>query len=266
VHELRVEPGSAANLSHRSPEDHLGLTGKAEARKELAQLVDELSLLHNRLYAEATRSLLLILQGLDASGKDGTIRSVLTGVNPQGCRIVSFKEPSATELAHDYLWRVHLVTPERGEIGIFNRSHYEDVVTARVHGLAPKKVWNRRPRHIREFERMLVDEGTTLVKVFLHVSRDEQRKRLQERLENPEKGWKFRSADLDDRARWDDFMEAYDDVIGQTSTKWAPWYIVPADHNWVRNLLVARILVETLRKLDPELPSADPSLSELTIE
>jgi PPK2 family polyphosphate:nucleotide phosphotransferase len=266
VHELRVEPGSAANLSRRSPEDHLGLAGKAEARKELAQLVDELSLLHNRLYAEETRSLLLILQGLDASGKDGTIRSVLTGVNPQGCRIVSFKEPSATELAHDYLWRVHLVTPERGEIGIFNRSHYEDVVTARVHGLAPKKVWSRRPRHIREFERMLVDEGTTLVKVFLHVSRDEQRKRLRERLANPEKGWKFRAADLDDRARWDDFMQAYDDVIGETSTKWAPWYVVPADHNWVRNLLVARILVETLQKLDPQLPSADPSLSELTIE
>jgi PPK2 family polyphosphate:nucleotide phosphotransferase len=262
---LRVEPGSGAELRSRSPDDRAGLTGKAEARKELKQLVDELALLHNRLYAEATRSLLLVLQGLDASGKDGTIRSVLTGVNPQGCRIVSFKQPSATELAHDYLWRVHAVTPLRGEIGIFNRSHYEDVVTVRVHRLAPKSVWSRRPRHICEFERMLADEGTTIVKVFLHVSRDEQRKRLQERLVNPEKGWKFRRGDLDDRARWDEFMDAYDDVIGKTSTKWAPWHVVPADRNWVRNLLVARIVVETLRDMNPQLPAPDPSLSDLTI-
>jgi PPK2 family polyphosphate:nucleotide phosphotransferase len=228
--------------------------------------VDELALLHNRLYAEATRSLLLVLQGLDASGKDGTIRSVLTGINPQGCRIVSFKEPSATELARDYLWRVHAVAPLRGEIGIFNRSHYEDVVTVRVHELAPKSVWSRRPRHIREFERMLSEEGTTLVKVFLHVSRDEQRKRLQDRLVNPEKGWKFRRDDLDDRARWDELMDAYDEVIGKTSTKWAPWYVVPADHNWVRNLLVARLVVGTLRELDPQLPAPDPSLSNLSVE
>jgi PPK2 family polyphosphate:nucleotide phosphotransferase len=262
---LRVEPGRGAELRSRSPDDHAGLAGKAEARKELARLVEELALLHNRLYAEATRSLLLVLQGLDASGKDGTIRSVLTGVNPQGCRIVSFKAPGATELAHDYLWRVHAVTPLRGEIGIFNRSHYEDVVTVRVHGLAPKSVWSLRPGHIREFERMLSDEGTTLVKVFLHVSRDEQRERLQDRLVNPEKGWKFRRADLDDRARWDEFMSAYDDVIGKTSTKWAPWYVVPADHNWVRNLLVARIVVETLRELNPQLPTPDPSLSKLSI-
>jgi PPK2 family polyphosphate:nucleotide phosphotransferase len=265
-HGLRVEPGSGAELRARTTDGRTGLGGKAEARKELAQLVGELALLHNRLYAEATRSLLLILQGLDASGKDGTVRSILTGVNPQGCRIVSFKEPSATELAHDYLWRVHSVTPLRGEIGIFNRSHYEDVVTVRVKKLVPKSVWSRRPRHICEFERLLSDEGTRLVKVFLHVSRDEQRRRLQERLVNPEKAWKFQRSDLDDRARWDDFMDAYDDVIGQTSTKWAPWYVVPADHNWARNLIVARIVVETLRELDPQLPAPDPSLSELSIE
>ena len=263
---LRVEPGSGAELRSRSPGDHAGLAGKAKARKELAKVVDEIALLHNRLYAEATRSLLLILQGLDASGKDGTVRSVLTGVNPQGCRIVSFREPSATELAHDYLWRVHAVTPLRGEIGIFNRSHYEDIVTARVHKVVSKAVWRRRRRHVREFERMLSDEGTTLVKVFLHVSRDEQRKRLEERLVNPEKGWKFRRSDLDDRARWDEFIDAYEDVIGQTSTRWAPWYVVPADHNWVRNLLVARILVVTLRGMDPQLPAPDPSLSEISIQ
>jgi PPK2 family polyphosphate:nucleotide phosphotransferase len=263
---LRVEPGSDPELRSRKPGDRAGLSGKADARKELAGLVDELALLHNRLYAEGTRSLLLILQGLDASGKDGTIRSVLTGVNPQGCRIVSFKQPSATELAHDYLWRVHQVTPLRGEIGIFNRSQYEDVVAVRVHGLAPKSVWKRRARHIREFERMLSDEGTTLVKVFLNVSRDEQRRRLQERLVDPEKTWKFRRSDLDDRARWDEFIKAYDDVIGETSTEWAPWHVVPADHNWVRNLLVARIVVETLRRMDPQLPEPESSLADVEID
>jgi PPK2 family polyphosphate:nucleotide phosphotransferase len=266
LHDLRVEPGTGADLSGRSPDGRDKLSGKGEARKKLAGLVDELSLLHSRLYAEGTRSVLLVLQGLDASGKDGTIRSVLTGVNPQGCRIVAFKQPVGTEVERDYLWRVHMVTPLRGEIGIFNRSHYEDVVAAHVRDIVPKKVWSRRPRHIREFERLLVDEGTSVVKVFLHVSRDEQLKRLRERLSNPEKAWKFRAADLDDRARWDQFMHAYDEVIGKTSTKWAPWYVVPADHNWVRNLLVARLLVETLRVLDPRPPALDPSLAGLTIE
>jgi PPK2 family polyphosphate:nucleotide phosphotransferase len=261
-----VDPGSEADLNERQTDDRAGLAGKSEAKKELANLVDELSLLHNRLYAEAKRSLLLVLQGLDASGKDGTIKSVLTGVNPQGCRIVSFKEPNAMDLAHDYLWRLHLACPERGEIGIFNRSHYEDAVTARVRRLVPKKIWSRRPHHIREFERLLVDEGTSLVKVFLHVSREEQGERLRERLGNPEKAWKFRPGDLDDRARWDEFMRAYDDVIGETSTEWAPWYIVPADHNWVRNVLVARILVDALRRIDPQLPPPAKGLSKFKIE
>jgi PPK2 family polyphosphate:nucleotide phosphotransferase len=263
---LMVEPGSPAALGKRPTDDRAGLAGKAEAKKELAKLVEDLSLLHNRLYAEAKRSLLLVLQGLDASGKDGTIKSVLTGVNPQGCRIVSFKEPTATELAHDYLWRVHQACPQRGEIGIFNRSHYEDVVSARVRRLAPKRVWNRRPRHIREFERMLVDEGTVVVKVFLHVSREEQGQRLRERLANPEKVWKFRRGDLEDRARWDEFMRAYDDVIGETSTKWAPWYVVPADHNWVRNVVVARLLVDALRRIDPQLPAPEPGMAGLEID
>jgi PPK2 family polyphosphate:nucleotide phosphotransferase len=263
---MRVEPGSSAGLSKRRPDDRAGLAGKAEARKELAKLVEELSLLHNRLFAEARRSLLLVLQGLDTSGKDGTIKSVLTGVNPQGCRIVSFKEPDATELAHDYLWRIHAACPQRGEIGIFNRSHYEDDVTARVRRLVPKKVWSRRPRHIREFERLLVDEGTTVVKVFLHISPEEQAKRLRERVANPEKAWKFRRGDLDDRARWDSFMRAYDDVISETSTQWAPWYVVPADHNWVRNVLVARILVDALRRIDPQLPPPELGLSEVEID
>jgi PPK2 family polyphosphate:nucleotide phosphotransferase len=262
---LKVEPGSPAELSKRVTDDRAGLSDKDEAKQQLAKLVEELSLLHNRLYAEGSRGLLLILQGLDASGKDGTIKSVLTGVNPQGCRIVSFKEPTATELAHDYLWRVHQSCPQRGEIGIFNRSHYEDVVTARVHGLVPEAVWRRRPHHIRELERLLVDEGTTVVKVFLHVSRREQGERLRERLANPEKAWKFRRGDLDDRARWDELMDAYDVVIGETSTEWAPWYVVPADRNWVRNVLVAQIVVDALRRIDPQLPQPEPGLSELEI-
>jgi PPK2 family polyphosphate:nucleotide phosphotransferase len=263
---LIVEPGSAPELGKRDTDGRDGLDGKTEGMKQLSELVGELSLLHNRLYAEASRSLLLILQGLDASGKDGTIKSILTGVNPQGCRIVSFKEPTATELEHDYLWRVHTACPERGEIGIFNRSHYEDVVTARVRGLVPKKVWSHRPHHIREFERLLVDEGTTVVKVFLHESRDAQAKRLRERIANPEKAWKFRRSDLDDRARWDEYMRAYQDVIGETSTDFAPWSVVPADHNWVRNLLVARIVVEALRRIDPQLPAPETGLSELEVD
>jgi PPK2 family polyphosphate:nucleotide phosphotransferase len=206
-----------------------------------------------------------VLQGLDASGKDGTTRSVFTGVNPQGCRVHSFKAPTLTELAHDYLWRVHDVCPARGELAIFNRSHYEDVVAVRVRKLEPEHVWRRRYRHIREFERMLTDEGTSVVKVFLHVSQEEQRARLQERLENPEKRWKFRLGDLDDRALWNDFTAAYEDVLHETSTEWAPWYVVPADHNWSRNLAVAEILVGVLERLDPKLPEAEPGIEDVVV-
>ena len=262
---LRVEPGTAAALDKRDPGDRLDFGDKQSGLEELATCVERLSLLHNRLLAEARRSVLLILQGLDAAGKDGTVRRVLTGVNPQGCRVVSFKEPTAGDLAHDYLLRIHAQCPASGEIGIFNRSHYEDFVAVRVHDLAPKEVWQRRPRHFREFERMLVDEGTTVLKVFLHVSADEQRERLQERIDNPEKAWKFSPADLTDRARRADYLEAYEDVISETSTDWAPWYVVPADHNWVRNLAVARLLVNALERLDPQLPPTDPALAAVQI-
>ena len=214
---------------------------------------------------KAKRSVLLILQGLDASGKDGTVRHVLTGVNPQACRVVSFKLPSATELAHDYLWRVHAMCPAHGELGVFNRSHYEDVVTVRVRSLVPEAVWKHRPRQVREFERTASEEGTAIVKVFLHVSADEQRKRLEERLADPEKAWKFSREDLVDRARRSDYLEAYEEVISETSTDWAPWYVVPADHNWIRNLAVAELLAHALHELDPQLPPADPALAELSI-
>jgi PPK2 family polyphosphate:nucleotide phosphotransferase len=265
VAQLRVTPGGAARLTKRDPGDRLGFSDKQSSLGRLGELVTELSLLHNRLWAEGRRSVLAVLQGLDASGKDGTISHVFTGLNPQGCTVHSFKAPVGPELAHDYLSRIHAACPARGEIGIFNRSHYEDVVTVRVEKLAPKSVWKRRPEHIREFERMLTDEGTTLVKVFLNVSRDEQRKRLQERLDNPEKAWKFRREDLDSRTRWDDYMSAFDDVLTETSTDWAPWYVVPADHNWVRNLAVAELLVDALRTIDPQLPAADPGLKDVRI-
>jgi PPK2 family polyphosphate:nucleotide phosphotransferase len=260
-----VEPGAAPALAGRDPGVRpAGLHKKAgNARRE--ELVERLGVLHARLAAEGSRAVLLVLQGLDASGKDGTIRSVLTGVNPQGTRIVSFKEPSANELAHDYLWRIHAACPRRGELGIFNRSHYEDVVAVRVRGLVPEEAWRRRYEHIRAFERMLADEGTTVVKVFLHVSKDEQRVRLQERLDDPEKRWKFRAGDLDDRALWDEFSAAYENAIRETSTAWAPWHVVPADHNWVRNLAVAEILVETLERLDPQLPRPDPGLEGMRV-
>ncbi len=219
---IRVEPGKRAKIAERDAEDTLGLGGKAEANAQLEELQRRLEHLQGRLSAECRRSVLLVLQGLDASGKDGVVRSVFEGINPQGCRVVSFKAPSSTELSHDYLWRVHASLPAHGEIGIFNRSHYEDVVAVRMLGLAPKKVWSRRTGHIREFERMLADEGTTIVKVFLNVSKDEQQKRLQERIDNADKRWKFRKDDLDVRTKFDDYIAAYEDAVTETSTDWAP--------------------------------------------
>jgi PPK2 family polyphosphate:nucleotide phosphotransferase len=218
IEALRVKPGKPARIRERDPRDTLGIE-KEDGRRQLAEVHERLALLQQRLYAEAARSVLLVLQGLDASGKDGVIRSVFTSLNPLGCRAVAFKAPTSTELAHDFLWRVHAVLPGRGEIGVFNRSHYEDVVTVRVRNLAAEQVWRRRPRHIREWERMLTDEGTTIVKVFLNVSKDEQRKRLQERIDDPEKRWKFRLEDLEVRRLFDDYIAAYEDALTETSTE-----------------------------------------------
>ena len=263
--QLRVHAGDAPNLGDRDPGARLGADAKAEGLERLVTLVERLGNLHNRLYAEQKHAVLLVLQGMDAAGKDGVIRSVFTGVNPQGCRVESFKVPTPEELAHDFLWRVHAVCPRRGEIGIFNRSHYEDIVAVRVRKLADEKVWSRRYGHIVAFEHLLTDEGTSVVKVFLHESKDVQRKRLQERVDDPEKRWKFRLGDLDDRAKWDDFQQAYEDVIRETSTEHAPWFVVPADHNWSRNLCVAEILVDALDRLDPTMPPAAPGTADLRI-
>jgi PPK2 family polyphosphate:nucleotide phosphotransferase len=202
-----------------------------------------------------TRSVLVVLQGIDASGKDGTIRHVFTGVNPQGCRVTSFKAPTPVELAHDFLWRVHAECPARGMIGIFNRSHYEDVVTVRVLELAPEDVWSRRPQRIVEFERLLTDEGTTVLKCFLHVSAEEQQERFAERESDPTKRWKFNPRDEETARRFDEYMSAYEQALTETSTEHAPWYVIPADRNWVRNHAVATVLVEALRRLDPKYPS-----------
>jgi PPK2 family polyphosphate:nucleotide phosphotransferase len=262
---LRIAPGGPADLAQRDPGDRLGLTDKEAGLAHLAELVSRIGALQYRLAAEGRRSLLLVLQGLDASGKDGTVRHILTGVSPQAWRIVSFKQPTLTELSHDYLWRVHAACPAHGEVGIFNRSHYEDLVTARVRGLVPPQVLKKRPRQVRDFERMLTEEGTAIIKVFLHVSADEQRERLEERLTDPEKAWKFSAADLEDRARRAAYLDAYEKVISETSTSFAPWYVVPSDHNWVRNLAVAELLAHALMKLDPQLPPADPALASLHI-
>jgi len=217
------------------------------------------------LYADGRYALLIVLQGRDASGKDGTIRKVFSAVNPQGCSVASFKQPTELELRHDFLWRVHQQVPAHGMIGIFNRSHYEDILVPRVHGLVPKHVWSSRYEQINDFERMLAANGVVILKFMLHVSRAEQKKRLEERLTDETKNWKFRAGDLDDRDRWDDFTKAYRGILSHTSTDWAPWYVVPADDKKVRDLLVARTIADTLDGMKLRYPKADPSVVGLKI-
>ena len=264
--QLQVASGHSPRLARRDPADRLGLTGKAAAREQRDAMLDELEGLHGRLWAEAERSVLLVLQGVDTSGKDGVIRRALSGLNPQGCSVTSFKAPTTLELERDYLWRVHNACPARGRLGVFNRSHYEDVVTARVLGIIDDDHCRRRFRHVREFEQMLTDEGTIVVKVYLHISREEQRLRLQARLDDPTKRWKFRPEDLEARKQWDAYQSAYEEAITETSTDVAPWWIVPGDRKWVRDTAVATLLLETLRRLDPQFPPADPSLDGVIVE
>jgi PPK2 family polyphosphate:nucleotide phosphotransferase len=266
VSTLRVEPGKPARLSARGPADKLGLSDKDNARQLVEGMVRDLGDYHERLWAENKRSVLLVLQGMDTSGKDGTIRRVLSGLNPQGCEVTSFKAPTDIELAHDYLWRVHSVCPPRGKLGVFNRSHYEDVLAARFMSVATHAECRRRYVHITAFEQLLHDEGTTVVKVFLHLSKEEQKRRLEARLADPRKAWKFHPSDLDVRKQWDDYMEGYDEVLTQTSTADAPWHVVPADRKWVRDVAVSALLLETFRALDPQIPPPDPSLAGITVE
>jgi PPK2 family polyphosphate:nucleotide phosphotransferase len=259
VADLRVSGPKSFRLADFDPGDKLGWQ-KDDAVQELERVKLKLDALQQRLAAESTRSVLLILQAQDAAGKDGTVRAIFSGLNPAGVMVHNFKVPAGAETEHDYLWRVHAACPARGEIGVFNRSHYEDVLVVRVKNLVPKAVWSKRYRHIVEFERMLDDEGTRIVKVFLNVSRAEQAERLQDRLDDPAKGWKFRAGDLADRKLWSRYRQAYQDAIAETATSQAPWYVVPADHNWVRNLAVATILHDVLHDLHPQFPPLDPSV------
>jgi PPK2 family polyphosphate:nucleotide phosphotransferase len=263
----RIPPGSPMDLESHDPDAKTGFEGgKEEGRAALHEQTQQLAELQRRLWGESQRSLLLVLQATDTAGKDGTIRHVFRGVNPQGVRVTNFGVPSERELAHDYLWRVHQNTPADGEIGVFNRSHYEDVLVVRVKGLAPEAVWSRRYDHIREFERVLAEEGTTIVKVFLNISKDEQKKRLQARLAQPDKSWKFRKGDLEDRELWDDYRKAYQDAIGATSTSYAPWYVVPANRKWYRDLVVSRILIDTLEAMDPRYPPPEEGLEDIVVK
>jgi PPK2 family polyphosphate:nucleotide phosphotransferase len=262
----RVEPGSAARLDQRDPASIAGYEiQKSAAKEDLRHLRHRLDGLQRRLWAESERGLLMVLQAIDTGGKDGTIRHVFKGVNPQGVKVHSFGVPTPEESSHDFLWRAHQKTPAAGSIAIFNRSHYEDVLVVRVKGLTPEERWRKRYHHIVEFERMLADEGTTIVKIFLHISKEEQRRRLQSRLNHPDKRWKFSAGDLDDRRLWPSYMDAFEEAITSTSTEYAPWYVVPADHKWHRNLVVSGILVDTLEAMDPHFPEPDAGLDGLVV-
>ena len=251
----RVLPKSKINLKDFDPNDtSLFDGGKKEAKAAMVELNQKLSELQELLYAEGKHKLLIILQAMDTGGKDGTIRSVFEGVNPQGVKVASFKTPTALELSHDYLWRIHQHTPARGEVVIFNRSQYEDVLVVRVHSLVPEEVWSKRYEHINAFERMLCDEGTTILKFYLHIDLKEQAKRFLARVEDPTKQWKFNPGDLSERERWHEYMQAYEDMLNRTSTAWAPWYVIPANKKWYRNWLIAKIVVKTLKDLDMRYP------------
>lgn len=258
-------PGDRIELAEWPTDDTQGLD-KAAGKAKVAELNDELEALQEVFYADGRHKLLVVLQGMDACGKDGTIRAVFDGVNPQGVRVESFKAPTPEELAHDYLWRVHQRVPRSGQITIFNRSHYEDVLVVRVHDLVPKARWSKRYAHIRNFEQLLVDEGTTIVKFFLHISKEEQRIRQQERIDDPAKNWKFSRADLEERKLWDQYMRAYEEMLSQTSMKQAPWYVVPSDRNWYRNLVILQVLVSTIKALKPAHPPAEDGIAGLVVE
>jgi PPK2 family polyphosphate:nucleotide phosphotransferase len=263
----RVGPRTKLDLAKIDPATKAGAPGDKAATNAASQkLRGELAELQARLWAESGQALLVVLQAMDAGGKDGTIRSVFAGINPQGVRVEGFKVPTEQERAHDFLWRVHAKAPAHGEIAIFNRSHYEDVLVVRVHELVPEDVWKARYELIRGFERTLADARTRVVKLFLHISKDEQAQRLKERLDDPAKRFKFRKGDLAERARWADYQAAYRDAIAKTTTPDAPWYVIPADRNWYRNWAVLTVLVETLRAMDPRYPEPEEDLAGVVIE
>ncbi len=261
-----VTPDERVTLSHHAP-SHTGIyKEKRDTKRRLKKLHKQMLELQELLYAESQHALLIILQGMDTCGKDGTIRKVMSGINVQGCDVVSFKVPSTDELSRDFLWRAHKAVPQKGHIGIFNRSHYEDVLVVRVHELVPKQVWAQRYQQINDFEKMLVENGTVVLKFFLHISKDEQKARLESRISDATKHWKIEESDIRERAYWDDYMQAYETVLQKCSTDWAPWYIIPANKKWYRNLAITECLVETLKKLDMKYPEPTIDITKLRID
>lgn len=249
-----VPPNTDVRLADHDPRYSGGYESKKQTKAALKRNGERLQELQQVLWAEDNHALLIVLQAMDAGGKDGTIKHVMGGVNPQGCQVTSFKVPSKQELDHDYLWRVHKATPGRGQIGIFNRSHYEDVLVVRVHNLVPEEVWQARYDQINEFERMLAENGTTVLKFFLHISKQAQKERFEARLQDPAKNWKFSMGDLEKRGSWDDYMRAFEVALSRCSTPWAPWFVIPADRKWYRNLVISEIIVDALEKLDMSYP------------
>ena len=261
-----VKPRQNIKLTDIDPDDTGKFKQKDEAKELLEQNIERMAELQNILYAEGKHALLIVLQALDAGGKDGTIRSIMSGVNPQGVRVTSFKRPTEEELAHDFLWRIHKAVPRRGMIGIFNRSHYEDVLVVRVHNLVPESVWQKRYEHINNFERLLADNGITILKFYLHISKEEQKERLQARLDQPHKRWKFDPRDLDERALWNDYWDAFETAFINCSTDIAPWHIVPANNKWYRNLVISEKIVETLEGLNLKYPEPPAGLDGIVIK
>ncbi len=263
---LRVHPGEAPDLGAIHPGSTPGFDGgKKDAQARVHELHDVLADFQERLWAESKASVLVVLQGVDAAGKDGLIRKVISAFNPQGTHVTGFGVPTEEELRHDYLWRIHAATPGKGRVGVFNRSHYEDVLVVRVNELVPRDVWERRYDQINTFEAHLAANGTRILKFYLHVSRDEQRRRLEKRLRNPTKHWKWSSGDLEVRERWDDYLDAYTDALARCSTEAAPWFVIPADRKWYRNLAVAEILARTAAEMNPQWPAADDGMEETEI-
>ncbi|MBN1642965.1 MAG: polyphosphate kinase 2 family protein [Anaerolineae bacterium] len=262
----RVPFGDGIRLADVDADDTGPFAHKREAKAQLKANVKRMNELQELLYAEGKHALLIVLQAMDAGGKDSTIRHVMDGFNPQGCHVAGFKVPTERELAQDFLWRIHPHTPQRGHVSIFNRSHYEDVLVVRVEQLAPEEVWRARYEHINAFERLLADSGVTILKFYLHISKDEQRERFEERLQRKEKNWKFSLGDLETRSKWDDYMSAFEEVFARCNHPWAPWYVVPANKKWYRNWVVSSVIVDALERMKMRYPPAPEGLEDVVIE
>jgi PPK2 family polyphosphate:nucleotide phosphotransferase len=263
---LIITPGAKIKIGDYDPDYTGEYKRKKDAQGQMDKNVIEVGELQKLMYAQSKYALLIVLQAMDSGGKDGTIRRVMSEVNPQGCDVTSFKVPCTEEISHDYLWRIHKATPPRGMIGIFNRSHYEDVLIVRVHNLVPKEVWSKRYEQINNFEKMLVENNTVILKFYLHISKDEQKKRFEERLTDPSKLWKFSESDIREREYWDDYMKAYEDVLNKCSTEWAPWYLIPANKKWYRDFIIGEIIVDTLKGLNMSYPKTNIDPSKIKIE